>query len=417
MRRLLLVLSLVIAVNNVFAVRFCTQIYDKNIRTLQVLPNGESLVLPIVELGSADEIVVSFDELSYEASNFYYKIVHCDAYWEESDLASMEYLDGFDGGIIDIYDYSVNTIVNYIHYTLQLPNDDVHLKLSGNYAVVIARDGDFENDVVAVACFSLVESMVDINVEMNGRTMKELNGRYQAVALDVMAEGVESRDKMQDFIVVVRQNNRLDNEAYLTRPTYVNGGRLRYENREELIFEGGNQYRSIDFSSRYTYGGGIDHIEFDRDMYHVVLEADASRANNKEAYAMDAHGGYVINLQKNNYPDTEADYMWVHFYYPAEVPYLEGRMYILGDLTHNLSGEDSEMVYDASERCYVRSLLLKQGGYNYVYALKAKNRDELSVMQTEGSFWESRNRYDVMVYYRPFGARYDRLVGMRSVEY
>ncbi len=417
MRRLLLVLCLVIAVNNVFAVRFCTQIYDKNIRTLQVLPNGESLVLPIVELGSADEIVVSFDELSYEASNFYYKIVHCDAYWEESDLASMEYLDGFDGGIIDIYDYSVNTTVNYIHYTLQLPNDDVQLKLSGNYAVVIARDGDFENGVVATACFSLVEPMVDINVEVNGRTMKELNGRYQAVALDVMVEGVESQDKMQDFIVVVRQNNRLDNEAYLTRPTYVNGGRLRYENREELIFEGGNQYRSIDFSSRYTYGSGIDHIEFDRDMYHVVLEADASRANNKEAYAMDAHGGYVINLQKNNYPDTEADYMWVHFYYPAEVPYLEGRMYILGDLTHNLSGEDSEMVYDASERCYVRSLLLKQGGYNYVYALKAKNRDELSVMQTEGSFWESRNKYDVMVYYRPFGARYDRLVGMRSVEY
>lgn len=416
MKRLLIVWYLFFVVNIIFAAKYSTQIFDENIKTLQILPNGESLMLPVLELGSADEIVISFDELSYEASNFYYKIVHCDAYWEESDLASMEYLDGFDGGMIDMYDYSVNTTVNYIHYTLQLPNDDVQLKLSGNYVVLIARDGDFENGVVATACFSLVEPMVDINVEMNGRTMKELNGRYQAVALDVMVDGVESRDKMQDFIVVVRQNNRLDNEAYLTRPTYVNGGRLRYENREELIFEGGNQYRSIDFSSRYTYGGGIDHIEFDRDMYHVVLEADASRANNKEAYAMDAHGGYVINLQKNNYPDTEADYMWVHFYYPAEVPYLEGRMYIVGDLTQNLVDNKSEMIYDLSEKCYVRSLLLKQGGYNYVYALKAKNREELSVIQTEGSFWESRNRYDVMVYFRPFGARYDRLVGMRSVE-
>ena len=416
MKRLLIVWYLFFVVNIIFAAKYSTQIFDENIKTLQILPNGESLMLPVLELGSADEIVISFDELSYEASNFYYKIVHCDAYWEESDLASMEYLDGFDGGMIDMYDYSVNTTVNYIHYTLQLPNDDVQLKLSGNYVVLIARDGDFENGVVATACFSLVEPMVDINVEMNGRTMKELNGRYQAVALDVMVEGVESRDKMQDFIVVVRQNNRLDNEAYLTRPTYVNGGRLRYENREELIFEGGNQYRSIDFSSRYTYGGGIDHIEFDRDMYHVVLEADASRANNKEAYAMDAHGGYVINLQKNNYPDTEADYMWVHFYYPAEMPYLEGRMYIVGDLTQNLVGENSEMIYNLSEKCYVRSLLLKQGGYNYVYALKAKNREELSVMQTEGSFWQSRNKYEVMVYYRPFGARYDRLVGMRSEE-
>ena len=414
MRRLLLVLCIVFAVKNIFAAPYRTQIYDESIKTLQVLPNGEQLKMPIIELASEDEIDISFDELSYEVSNFYYKIIHCDAYWNETDLASMEYLDGFDGGVIDDYDYSVNTTVNYMHYEVSFPNDDVQLKLSGNYVVKIARDGDFKHGVVATACFSVVEPMVDINVDVDGKTMKELNGRYQAVSLDVLVDGVGSSDLMQDFIVVVRQNGRLDNESYLIRPTYVNGNRLRYENRDELIFEGGNQYRSIDFSSRYTYGSGIDHIEFDRDMYHVVLEPDASRANNQEAYAMDVHGGYVVNLQRNDYPDTEADYMWVHFYYPAEVPYLEGRMYIIGDLTQNLMGGDSEMVYDAAEKCYVRSLLLKQGGYNYVYALKAKNRDELSVMQTEGSFWQSRNRYEVMVYYRPFGARYDRLVGIKN---
>ncbi len=412
MRRLLIVLCLIFAVNSVFAARFCTQIYDENIKTLQVLPNGESLMLPVIEFGSADEIVVSFDELSYEASNFYYKIVHCDAYWNESNLASMEYLDGFDGGMIDMYEYSVNTTVNYIHYKIVFPNDDVRLKLSGNYAVQIARDGDFEDGVVATACFSLVEPMVDINVGVNGVTKKELNGRYQAVALDVMVEGVGAQDKMQDFIVVVRQNNRWDNMAYLLRPTYVNGDKLRYENNDALIFEGGNQYRSIDFSSRYTYGAGINYVDFDQDMYHVVLEADASRAGNQEAYAMDVHGAYVVNLQKNDYSDTEADYMWVHFYYPAKTPYLEGRMYILGDLTQNLVDDKSEMIYDFSDKCYMCSLLLKQGGYNYVYALKSKNKKELSVMQTEGSFWQSRNRYEVMVYYRPFGARYDRLVGM-----
>jgi hypothetical protein len=256
--------------------------------------------------------------------------------------------------------------------------------------------------------------MVDINVDVDGKTMKELNGRYQSVSLDVMVDGVGASDLMQDFIVVVRQNNRLDNMVYLTKPTYLNGSKLRYENREELIFEGGNQYRSIDFSSRYTYGSGINYIDFDQDMYHVVLEADASRADNQEAYAMDAHGGYVINLQKNNYPDTEADYMWVYFYYPAKTPYLDGRMYLLGDLTQNGINADSEMFYDASEDCYVRALLLKQGGYNYIYALKAKNKNSMSVILTEGSFWQSRNRYDVMVYYRPFGARYDRLVGVVS---
>ena len=416
MKRLLVILCVVLAVNSFMKAQYRTQIYDSNIKTLQVLLNNQPLLVPIIEMNSTEEIVVSFDELSYEASNFYYKIVHCDASWNESDLVSMEYLDGFDGGMITTYDYSVNTTVNYIHYTVHFPNEDVRLKLSGNYAVKIARDGDFEDGLVATACFSVVESLVNVDVEISGLTTKELNGKYQALALDVVDNGVGALDKMQDFIVVVRQNGRRDSESFLLSPTYVNGDRLRYENREELEFEGGNQYRSIDFSSVHTYGAGIDHIDFENGVYQVVLESDKMRVGDKEAYSMDAHGGYLVNLQKSNDSDIEADYMWVHFYYLADAPFWDAKLYILGDLVYNEESVENEMRYDMLGRFYSKSLLLKQGGYNYLYALKSKFGSEMSVVQTEGSFWESRNRYDVMVYFRPFGARYDRLVGMRSVE-
>ncbi len=416
MKRLLIVFCVVFAINVFVAAQYRTQVYDDNIKTLQVLPNGYSLLLPVIDMNTSDQIMVSFDELSYEASNFYYKIVHCDAGWNESDLVSMEYLDGFDGRMIDNYEYSKNTTVNYVHYKLMFPNDDVKLKLSGNYVVKIARNGDFENSVVATACFSLVESLVDVNVDVSGSSIKELNGRYQSLTLDLNVGAVGSRDKMQDFFVVVRQNNRTDNEAFGLTPSYVNGDRLHYENMEELEFEGGNQYRSIDFSSHHTYGSGIDHVEFEDGMYHVVLNQEKMRTDNKEAYAMDAHGGYMVNLQKSVESDIEADYMWVHFYYFAESPYWDSKMYILGDLTYNDVAIDNEMQYDMLGRFYSKSLLLKQGGYNYVYVLKSKYESSLSVMQTEGSFWESRNRYEVYVYYRPFGARYDRLVGFNAVD-
>ena len=416
MKRLLTILCVVFAINAFVVAQYRTQVYDDNIKTLQVLPNGDPLLSPIIGMNTSDQIIISFDELSYEASNFYYKIVHCDAGWNESNLASMEYLDGFDGGMIDDYEYSKNTMVNYIHYKLIIPNNDVKLKLSGNYVVKIARDGDFENRLVATACFSLVESLVDINVELSGSSMRELNGSYQSLVLDLNVGAVGSRDKMQDFFVVVRQNNRTDNEVFLSTPSYVNGDRLHYENMDELEFEGGNQYRSIDFSSQYTYGSGIDHVEFEDGIYHVVLNQEKARTDNKEAYAMDAHGGYIINLQKSTESDIEADYMWVHFYYFAETPYWDSKMYILGDLTYNEATVANEMKYDMLGRFYSQSLLLKQGGYNYVYALKSKSGSGLSVTQTEGSFWESKNKYDVLVYYHPFGARYDRLVGMVTIE-
>jgi hypothetical protein len=31
----------------------------------------------------------------------------------------------------------------------------------------------------------------------------------------------------------------------------------------------------------------------------------------------------------------------------------------------------------------------------------------------EGSHWQTENEYDIWVYYRPFGGRYDRLVGKK----
>jgi hypothetical protein len=35
--------------------------------------------------------------------------------------------------------------------------------------------------------------------------------------------------------------------------------------------------------------------------------------------------------------------------------------------------------------------------------------------QTEGNFWGTENAYTVLVYYRPFGARVDEIIGFASL--
>ncbi|MGM9805400.1 MAG: DUF5103 domain-containing protein [Candidatus Aphodosoma sp.] len=398
-----------------FAADYTTAVFSDRIKTLQVLFNGEPMTVPVVELGSTDYVSISFDELSYENSSFYYRIIHCNADWSASELSGMEYLDGFDSNVIDNYDYSVNTTVNYIHYSFSLPNDDVSLVVSGNYAVLIARDNDFDDGIVACACFSVVESMASFAASVSGATMKELNGAYQQLEIEAGIDELQALQPVTDFTLLVRQNGRTDNERLIRRPTYVNGHSLLYGNTLDLVFEAGNQYRSIDFSSRYTYGAGIDHIEFDNGEYQVVLEPSGERVYVKDVYGHDAFGDYVINLQGNPYPEIEADYMWVHFYYPHDYPYIEGEMYLLGCLTGNGMNDGSKMIYDLESKAYHSSLLLKQGGYNFVYALKSEKTGAFTLLSTEGGFWQSSNRYDTYLYYRPFGARYDRLVGYHSI--
>lgn len=411
---LLVLVSICVETSIAVSAAYRTAIFHPDIKTLQVVVDDNPLLPPVIGLNDESQLVVEFDELTYVNSQFYYKIIHCDADWRQSALSSMEYIDGLDGNVITDYEYSVNTTTNYIHYKLSLPNEDVRLTRSGNYAMLIARDNDFDNSLVAVACFMVVEPLAALSATSSGTTLKEINGAYQQLAVEAEVGEVGATSVMTDFRLVAMQNGRPDTRRTIVTPTFLKGSNLEYGNVADLVFEAGNQYRSIDFSSRYTYGAGIDHIEFADSAYHVILMPRASRAGEREVYGSNAFGGFVVNVQGSDYDDTEADYMWVHFIYPAEVPYLEGPLYLLGDMTYNLIDDASLMRYDMAAQCYSASLLLKQGGYNFVYVIPDRSGGALSVSLTEGSMWQSNNRYDLYLYFRPFGARYDRLVGFLS---
>lgn len=403
-------------ITNISAYQYKTQIFNDNIHTLQVITGSNQLSTPVIDLQSDNFISISFDELGYISSNFHYRIIHCNSNWEQSALSSMEYLDGFDGNLITNISYSINTTVNYIHYQISFPNEDVRLNVSGNYAVLIARDNDFDNQLVATACFSVVEPISIINADISGNTVREINGRFQQLDVRIETDQIKSVNPMQDFILVVKQNGRTDNQKVITSPSAVLSGKLQYTNLQDLIFEGGNQYRSIDFSSRFSYGSGIDRIRYENNEYHVYLEPATIRSDKRESYNFDAHGAFAINYQDGEESDLEADYMWVHFYLPVEKPFLTGNIFLLGLFTGNDTDEKNKMEYDFTHKYYYKSLFLKQGGYNYIYVFKSKWDDNATQMPVEGSFWQSRNQYELFLYYKPIGSKFERLVGYHITE-
>ncbi len=96
---------------------------------------------------------ISFDDLQHNFVRYSYTITHCNADWNPSDLLRSEYMTGFDDNRIEDYEQSMNTEMEYNHYSFTLPNEDVKLLVSGNYIVNIFEDGDEEP--VARACFSI----------------------------------------------------------------------------------------------------------------------------------------------------------------------------------------------------------------------------------------------------------------------
>ena len=114
-----------------------TQIFQPNIKTLQIGVVGVKLGLPVMELNGSAVMQVSFDEMSREAHSYSYKVIHCNAGWTASDLNSNEYLSGFTTANITNYVTSLNTTYLYTHYSFLLPNNDMGFKISGNYVVII----------------------------------------------------------------------------------------------------------------------------------------------------------------------------------------------------------------------------------------------------------------------------------------
>lgn len=127
----------------------------------------------------------------------------------------------------------------------------------------------------------------------------------------------------------------------------------------------------------------------------------------------DANGQWLVNCEKTDYVDTEAEYMWVHFVLPVEHYVLDGEVFVGGEAFGNQYSMHNRMAYDAEQKCYYLYAYLKQGGYDYMYYVMTQNG--VTSLPLEGSHWQTENEYAVWVYYRPFGARYDRLVGVKRL--
>ena len=363
---------------------------------------------PYLVLGEDRQLEISFDELSHNTHQYSYTVIHCNSDWKQSQLLSSDYLHGFTHADITDYDYSVNTQQLYTHYRFLIPNEDMQITASGNYTIKIYEDGD-ENRTVGYVCFQVVEPLVKIDCRQRANTDIELYGRYQQLDIDVSTGNLKLVNPQNDIKIVVQQNGRLDNQVYTPQPTYIEANKIRYINCKDLIFEAGNEYRHFDISSLYFMGNNVDRIHFDRSYYYAYLFTDESKAEKEYISEFDNNGGYIINAERSEDDDYEADYMFVFFSFSVQPQFL-GNVYILGDLTYNQFDRSSRMEYQNNS--YYGSLYLKQGGYDYSYVIKSDKEPQAISEVTEGNHWQTSNEYRIYVYYRPFGSRADRLVGI-----
>lgn len=387
-----------------------TQIFDPLFRTLTAGIEGDRLAPPVLVLGSEDRLVIGFDEITEERSYLRYSISLCNADWTPGQLVDSEVFDGFNYADIEDYAFSRATTVHYVHYTITLPNQDFQFRMSGNYLLRVYRQDDPDVTLLQVR-FLVTEQTVSVGGTVSSRTDIDYNSRHQQLSLDIDTRNMRVRDPLNDLKVVVRQNYREDNMVTVEHPSRLMGSRLIYEYNPKLIFPAGNEYRRMETVSNQYPGMGEDHIEFHAPYYYHILNLDGTRAHRPYRYDQTQHGRFFVREYSSEESDIEADYTPVIFTLDHG-QYPDGDIYLDGDFVQRRFSPESKMEYDPAEGRYVKQIMLKQGAYNYQYLFLPHGSNKAVTAVIEGDHYETVNEYQVLVYYREPGSRYDRLLAV-----
>lgn len=397
----------------VFAQR--PEIIDNRLHTLQVIVNQDPLLPPIIALNSDQYVDISFDEFTHEYHRYIYKVEHCDAQWQpSSEIFESDFLEGFNGQPIEDYEKSFNTTVLYTHYNLRIPNEYLSLKLSGNYKVTIYNDEDNEPRPVAVACFCITEPGTSISATVSSNTDIDFNNSHQQVSFDINYGAMRVIDPIRELKTVVIQNRRTDNMVFNPKPNIQTRNQLQYTHNRDLIFPAGNEYHKFEVLNVHQPSLNVDRIEWHDPHYHAVLFQNSIARS--YVYDEDQNGAFIIRNADDYDVETTCEYLFVHFALRSpQIP--GGEVYVNGQWTYNRFTPTNKLTYNQQSGAYEGSMLLKQGYYSYNYLFVPNGSDTGTTTKTDGNFYETENEYIILVYHRPTGGRYDRLVGYRRINF
>jgi hypothetical protein len=388
------------------------KVYQNKIRTVQCYNSNKEQSFPIISLNSQEQLVFSFDDLNGGSKNYWYTVEHCTSDWKSSNLSPLNYLQGTTEDRIVDYQYSSATLQKYTHYQLNFPNDQIKIKISGNYLLKVYLNGDLNQPVISQR-FYVADNQANIGIEIQPSAQVPLRQSNQKINFSIF-HTTPIQNPYADIKAVVMQNGDPLTSIVNTKPSFIKPGTIVYNDINGNDFAGGYEFRKLDFRSLRYKGEHVQNIYSDSTV-NIVLFPDLPFGNAKYASQIDDNGAFYIRNQDNRDQNTESDYAHVLFTLNTTAPSPDGTAYVVGRFNNYTLDEKSKLTFDSSKNRFYTNLLLKQGVYDFKYVWK--NKDEVKADESifEGNYFETGNTYQVFVYYKKPGSRSEELIGFNEV--
>lgn len=394
----------------IFSAFYSVLSYSQNIKSIQLRALGDNVYTAIVPLGTVLEL--SFDDLEADGKDYHYKIEHMTHDWKKSRLLSSQFIDGFDENTIINVTNSFNTLQSYTHYEVRIPNANTIITKSGNYLISVLDDDD---DILFTRKFVLYESAATVAIQASrSRNATTLNTQ-QTIEFSVNYPNLRINNPQQEINVVLLKNENWNETITNLQPTFFKPNQFKYTYSNKTNFWGGNEY--LNFDSKFLRNKSINIVKIERgDVFQHYVYPYSYDPYLTYRYNPDINGQFVFRTLEGNDARTEADYARMHFTLDAEEPFNDKKVHVYGAFNNFEIDDETELTYNFDDSSYRGSILMKQGFYNYTFATV----DEFGNVDTNeinGSFFQTENQYTVIVYFKPFGSLYDRVIGMGSLSF
>jgi hypothetical protein len=387
--------------------------YGAAIQSAKLYRIGDQTSFPAIALNGGNTLQLDFDELDNRVKNYYYTFQLCNADWTPSILHPFEYIKGFQNNRISTYRNSSIAIARYIHYQAAIPDRNCYPSKSGNYLLKVFLDGD-TSKLAFVKRFVVYDNLSTVAAQVQQPFNAQYFRSYQKLFITVQTDPRIQVFTPGDLKIVALQNNNWETALFMDRPTISRGNYYEYSDESITAMPAGKEFRWLDLRSLRLLSDRVQRMENVQDTEHVYVRPDPSRGSEPYVYYRDLNGGYTIETLESINPFWQGDYAYVHFSYfpPANRAFEGSDVYVFGELTNYTADGSGKMEFNKEKGAYEKTLFLKQGYYSYAYVTKPFNgKGYPDFTQTEGNYWGTENAYTVLVYYRPFGARADELIG------
>jgi len=400
---------------NEFQLRYDDYVYSENIKSVKLYQMKNEYSMPLIALGSNNQLRLSFDDIESGMETYYYTFIMCNSDWTPSDLMPMEYIEGLTEDYFNNTYQSFNTTIHYTHYETLLPSKDIKITKSGNYLLKIYPEGEQDHPIITRRLY-VYENKVSVEAEAFMAKAPQDRNHKQEMFIKINTNQYPMPDVYGSLTVKIQQNGRKDNIKTLKKPKIITSNYLYYNTIGDIVFNGGNEFRKMDIRSFRIQSARMERIDYDSSGYQIFLMPDGNRAHKNYINYQDINGQYsIINWDDPHLSEKiESDYAFVHFLLPASQPYADGEIYLLGNFTNWRMDQFSRLNYNTEKKAYETTLILKQGYYDYNYIYLPNTDTQGDISKIEGNHSETENIYHIYVYYRDQGELYDRLIAIQS---